>query len=68
MLKNKMHLIPQIMQDITEKIASSKNINEKQAYLDRIKAVREYCDAVLLKYEQESVYTVENTKYNRKKV
>lgn len=67
MLKNKMHLIPNIIQDIGEKLSTSRNINEKQAYFDRIVAIKEYCDYLLSKYEQETIYKVDNTRYNIKK-
>jgi hypothetical protein len=52
MNQNKIHLVPQTIIDSGESILNSKVSQLKLTHIQRLEAVREYCDAILKKVEQ----------------
>ena len=47
MLKNKMHLVPQIVIDCADNYKASKIEHMRESYLTRLEAIRDYCDSVI---------------------
>ena len=52
MNQNKIHLVPQTIIDSGESVLNSKVSQLKLTHIQRLEAVRDYCDAVLKRVEQ----------------
>lgn len=50
--KNKMHLVPQIIIDCAEGLVKAKRANERDQYLIRLEAIRDYCDEAVKRAEE----------------
>lgn len=59
MLKNKMHLVPQVVIDCAENFKASKVEHMRESYLSRLEAIRDYCDLVI-KSNPTPVYSKKN--------
>lgn len=66
MMKNKMHLIPQIVIDCAENFSQSKSEHTRVAYELRLEAIRDYCDNILKTTRQRNFNLNENGKRVRK--
>jgi|TARA_R110000868_G_scaffold411117_2_gene701862 hypothetical protein len=65
-LKHNMHLVPQIVQDLAESaLNETKHENERTNYIYRIEAIREYCNAVVTKYNTNKTINKSNTRFVR---
>lgn len=47
MSDKKIHLVPQIVIDCAENLANAKHDHMRDAYMSRLEAIRDYCDAAL---------------------
>ena len=47
MLKDRLHLVPQVLLDVAEKLATADSNALRMNYRDRLEATRDYCDAIL---------------------
>lgn len=53
-MKN-LHLVPPIVIDLCESaVDARRNINERHNYIQRIEAIREYCDSVIGRFEKQT--------------
>lgn len=51
MLKERLHLVPPSVTDLAEGAMNEKNLNVRENYLQRLRAVSEYCVEALEKIE-----------------
>ncbi len=49
MNKNKLHLVPELIQDIGRSLETNKTPHIRDLYIQRLEVIKEYCDMVLNK-------------------
>lgn len=49
MNKNKLHMVPELIQDIGRSIESNKTPHIRELYLQRLEVIKEYCESVISK-------------------
>jgi len=48
-MKSKLHLIPQVVIDVAETLRETGNTNKRDMYLERLEAIKDYCDQIISK-------------------
>ena len=49
----KEHLVPVVIQQVAEKLLTTKNSNERDILIDRLETIRDYCNFIINKVELE---------------
>lgn len=53
MLKNRMHLVPQVVIDAANGLLESEREALKENFRERLEAIRDFCDSVLSAYKKD---------------
>ena len=65
MKNNKIHLVPQVVIDCAEGAVNTKQDNLRLNYIMRLEAIRDYCDEVIKKTENDKRKKVPDWKTTR---
>ena len=65
MKNNKIHLVPQVVIDCAEGAVNTKQDNLRLNYIMRLEAIRDYCDEVIKKTENDKRRKVPDWKITR---
>lgn len=66
-MTNKIHLVPVVVLDIVDNLSKTKHENAILSYIDRLEAIRDYCDGALKKHEMQKNSNMWNpANYKRK--
>lgn len=54
MLKNKIHMVPIVIQDMAKNISETKNSLERENIIQRVEAIRDFCNEVITQTNKSS--------------
>jgi hypothetical protein len=53
MIKNRLHLVPQVIIDVANNLSEAERESLKENYRERLEATRDYCDVILRAYRKD---------------
>jgi len=60
MLKDRLHLVPQVILDVAEKLSTADSNSLRTNYRDRLEATRDYCESILKADRQDEKQRTKN--------